>query len=353
MSGTDATNVPRHEYAFLPGVFAAPQHRSLKKALDDYMQGDIVTGVGIFWATPDGEDPLTGVASSHAAGEPLPVYTWDGQAADPMKTLAPAAWPRAMSIITSQTCDITPSGPGERHHTVQVSPLERYDHRDASTQKSIERGEYVDLIAVPGAPGPGKWAANLRISVPVSKAILARQTPVHGFTDETGALAFAERVSAKYRRPALNDALSGGMTNSLRQVVGKARDAGEGWPEEIEQFRLEVAEGTRLTPVKVRIMAITLNKISTVDRQDLRKWRRSQDKSLRIDRLCRTDGRISNERGRNTSRRSSESGSESDASTRPSIKRRPTSPRGSAGLSRTISARCWPCNGTPNDFPRG
>lgn len=281
MTAPDASNTPRHEHIFVPGVFSARENRPLKRALNAWKQGDIVTGVGLFWATPDGLDPLTDVAGVHTVGEPLPVFTWDGQPADPSKTLDAPDWPAAMSIVTSQTCDIVPAGPGERHPTVQVSPLERYDHCEGSVQKSIVLGEYVDLVAVPAAPRPGRWAANLRISLPVSKAVLAAQTPVHGFNDEAGALAFAERVSAKFRRPALHDALSGDMTTSLRELVNSVRQAGADWPEMIEQFRLEVIDGTRLEPTKVRIMAVTLNKLEASDKHDLRAWRTAQDKILR------------------------------------------------------------------------
>lgn len=281
MGAPNAANMPRHEHTFVPGVFSAPEHRPLKRALNDWKQGDIVAGVGLFWVTPDGHDPLTDVTGSHSADDPLPVFTWDGAPADSGMTLADADWSAALSIVTSQTCDIAPAGPGERHHTVQVAPVERYDHRLGSVQKSIESGEYVDLMPLPGAPGPGKWAANLRISVPVSKAVLAAQSPVHGFADEAGALAFAERVAAKYRRPALHDALSADMTNSLRDLVDGARTAGAEWPEMIEQFRLEVIEGTRLEPVRVRIFAVTLNKLDRADKAQLRDWRTAQDKLLR------------------------------------------------------------------------
>jgi hypothetical protein len=274
--------MPRHEHTFAPGMFAARENRAYKRALNVWKQGDIVSGIGLFWATPDGEDPLTGIQGVRQPDDPLAVFVWDGQPAVETVSVDPPDWPAAMSIVISQTCDIAPAGPGERQPTVQVSPLERYDHLDKSVQNAIERGEYVDLFAVPHAPGPGKWMANLRISMPVSKSVLVGQTPISGFgTNEGLALGFSERIGAKFRRPALADALSGDMTTSLRELVSNARTAGEDWPDMIEQFRLEIVEGTRLEPSKVRILAVTLNKFDRDDKQALRAWRTAQDKTLR------------------------------------------------------------------------
>ncbi|MEV6903441.1 hypothetical protein, partial [Amycolatopsis sp. NPDC051372] len=125
MTTPDAVNTPRHEHAFVPGVLSAADAtaRAFKRALTAWAQGDILEGVGLFWATPHDVDLLTGISAARGVGTSYPVYSWDGQAADENISLDPADWSNALSIITSQTCDIAPAGPGARHHTVQVSPL--------------------------------------------------------------------------------------------------------------------------------------------------------------------------------------------------------------------------------------
>ena len=70
---------------------------------------------------------------------------------------------------------------------------------------------------VPDVPTPGEWAADLRISLPVSKAVLLRQSRVHGFREQHQTLEFAERVAAKTRRPALHDAIADGLVPRLRE----------------------------------------------------------------------------------------------------------------------------------------
>lgn len=112
MAGTDAANMPRHEHAFVTGPFSAsdPPSRSFKRAVTAWFQGDIVAGIGQFWATPGDLDPLTGITMEPVAEGPYRVFTWDGQAADPDMTLDAPDWEDTYSIVTSQTCDISPAG---------------------------------------------------------------------------------------------------------------------------------------------------------------------------------------------------------------------------------------------------
>jgi hypothetical protein len=191
-------------------------------------------------------------------------------------------WAGSWSIITSQTCDVVATGPGQRHPTVQVCPLLRLDdHLDKGQIAEIGKGSRVDLITVPGVPGGGEWAADLRISVPVSKAVLLRQEPVHGFTSEEESQQFAERVAAKYRRPALHDEISGGLVNGLRALVAEARAGKAPWPDLIEQFRLLVLDGDRLTPRSVRVLTILLRPgMAAADSAPLREWWEREKKRL-------------------------------------------------------------------------
>src|SRR5206468_2164638 len=85
------------------------------------------------------------------------------------------------AVITSQTCDVVASGPGGRHPTVQVSPLVNLDGADPNKITGIRRNMNVDSVLVPDVPGGGTWAADLRISLPVSKAVLLQQSRIPGF----------------------------------------------------------------------------------------------------------------------------------------------------------------------------
>ncbi|MDP5184826.1 hypothetical protein QOZ88_19510 [Blastococcus sp. BMG 814] len=285
-----ASQPPAHERptgvdaVYLPGALV---DRPTKRALNKWQQGDLIREVGLFWAGTEDVDQLTGLAAQPTAGHRWPVVPWDGAPADPLDVSDSADAdadagqpPTSWAIITSQTCDVVAGGPGQRHPTVQVSPLQDITHLAKSKILEIQRGEKVDLVYVPDVPAPGTWAADLRISLPVSKAILLRQERVPGFADPAEAIQFAERVAAKFRRPALHDEITGGLVPGLRALVDQARTAGELWPDLIEQFRLQITDGDRLKPRNVRILAVTLDDLTAQDRQPLREWRTQERKRL-------------------------------------------------------------------------
>lgn len=267
---------------YLPGALV---DRPTKRALSAWQQGDLVRDVGLFWAGTEDVDELTGLTAEPTTGHRWPVVPWDGVPATTAGSvdadLAYADQPATgWTIITSQTCDVVADGPGQRHPTVQVSPLQNIAHLDKSKILGIRRGEKVDLVHIPDVPDRGTWAADLRISLPVSKAVLLRQDRVPGFVDPTAAMQFAERVAAKYRRPALHDEIAGGLVNSLRALVDQARPAGDLWPDLIEQFRLQITDGDRLKPRNVRILAVTLDDLTAADKQPLRVWQTKERRRL-------------------------------------------------------------------------
>lgn len=218
--------------AFLPGALAAP---SVQGALNAWRQGDLVQGIGMFWAGTMHPDPLTGLEAAPSPGQPWPVVPWDGipaASAGAAGDVPEAAdWSSSWSIITSQTCDVVGAGPGGRHPIVQVSPLVDLTAADPNKVTAVRRHMNVDLTPVSSVPGGGIWAADLRISLPVSKAVLLEQQRTHGFATATEAHEFAERVAGKFRRAALHDELSVALVAGLERVVKQAKKAGTAWLE--------------------------------------------------------------------------------------------------------------------------
>lgn len=256
--------------------------------LAEWRQGDLIRDIGLFWAGTE-DDPLTGLQVPVSPGHRWPVVAWDGVAARPADEPAATAADQPdgpplvpeWGIITSQTCDVVATGPGARHPTVQVSPLLDLTGADPNKVTGIRRHMNVDLAPVSTVPGGGSWAADLRISLPVSKAVLLQQERHHGFDDPAGAHAFAERVAGKFRRAALHDQLSVGLAAGLEQAVKQAKKAGAVWPDEIEQFRLLVTRGDRLHPKNVAVLAVTLaDKLSPEEMEPLRKWRNQERRRL-------------------------------------------------------------------------
>ena len=244
----------------------------------------------LFWAAPSGLDPVTNLEVDSEADGRWSVIPWDGTGlsipspADGTQDTPVAPVEDVWAIINSQTCDIAAAGPGARHMTVQVNPLICLTGTmNNGAIAEAKRGMHVHYVWVPEVPAEGDWFADLRISLPVSKALLIAQaeTRVHGFASEREALEFGERVAAKLRRPALHDELSAGLVSGLRKLVEDSQAAGDDWPDSIEQFRIAVTKGEKLDPAVIVLWAITVtDDMPTLQKQALRAWHRKEKRRL-------------------------------------------------------------------------
>jgi hypothetical protein len=236
------------------------------QALDAWRQGQLIKGFPIVWATVGGSDPVTGLEVPGIAGG------WRAQITS--GTSSPL-----YGVVASQTCDIACVGPGARHPTVQVSPARNvtddFPNQKKQQVRSHELAEYVWLTHF---PEPGDWVVDLRISVPVSKGVLAGRQPLDCFATDDDALVFAERVAQKVRRPALHDSLTTGMVPRLRTFLLSNRKEPE-WFEKVEQVRIRV-HGPRLAPTAIQAVVICESALSTCERQTWRTWQKAEKKKL-------------------------------------------------------------------------
>ena len=221
--------------AYLPTTWPP----SIVAALDLWRQGHLVPAPLLLWGAPRGQlDLITGLTARRNAASvavAMPAETW--------------------AVITSQTCDIPGTGPGARHPTVQVSPVVRVDDIDEGVWKQLVEFDMADRAALSPPSLAGRWVADLRISVPVSKSHLVYYKPVEGLKDEAAELDFAEHVATKVRRPALHDFLSSTVHRELRAKIKKANKNTSWWSNVIE-VRLLI-RGRRLAPTHVQLLILT------------------------------------------------------------------------------------------------
>jgi hypothetical protein len=242
-------------------------------ALDEWQQGDVVSGIRMFWAAGSGLDPLNGIELEEPGdgGWQVARYSIDEIVG---KNLDSVDQVPALGIITSQTCDIAATGPGSRHPVVQISPLVRLDQLNPARATAIRQNSSLDMVLVTNIDVPGEWAADLRISMPVSKTYLLSQSPARAFASANEAHSFSERVAAKIRRPALHEGISSHLIDSLRDFVQRNRTSGAAWMDRIEQFRVSVKEGEPLHPQEVEIIVVILDQpFSAEEANALRQWR--------------------------------------------------------------------------------
>jgi hypothetical protein len=244
-------------------------------SLDRWRQGDLVRRVRVSWAVECGQaDPLCGLAADLEA-DGLWTVAWVPGPADRLLG-------ERLGVIVSQTCDIGANGPGSRHPTIQVAPVVDLENIPPRRAADVLVGKTTDMVALTGLSLPsGHWAADLRISLPVSKAVLLTQEPVRGFESESEEIAFSEKVSTKYSRPALHDHIANDLTASLNRLIRSQRGKGEVWMDRVEQVRVRVTDGTRLAPKAVELIVVTLDEsLSPRERVPLRNWRNEQARPL-------------------------------------------------------------------------
>lgn len=245
-------------------------------ALDQWRQGDLVSGLRVFWGiSDDGRDPLSGVQV-----DPQPDGGW-AAVRESMDTEDGVDPPEQLGIIVSQTCDVVATGPGARHPTVQVAPIVNLMNVPESRANDVRAGRTVDMVIVTNLHPPGDWAADLRISLPVSKALLIGQQPNRGFLTEEDCLRFSDQIAIKLRRPALHDHIAVDMTRSLEALIRRERVAGAAWMDRVEQIRVRVTLGDRITPKALELIVITIDEpLSAAEKESLRKWRTDQVKTF-------------------------------------------------------------------------
>ena len=269
IGGSDAVgdSFPNLEWIAAPGAAAQ---------LDKWRQGDLISGMRTVWAVPGhGSDPVADIVlNAHPDGG------WVAARADAAETDDGRVIDE-LGIIISQTCDVVGAGPGARHPTVQVCPVVHLDNIPASRAVDVRAGKTVDMIVVTALDPVGHWAADLRLSVPLSKAALVDREPRRGFRNEDEAVEFSDRVAIKFRRPALHDYVTVDMTESLNKLIRSQRGAKAVWMDRIEQVRVRVTAGDRLSPQALEVIVVTLDEPFTpAEREPIRKWRESHKKGF-------------------------------------------------------------------------
>lgn len=245
-------------------------------ALDQWRQGDIVSGLRLFWGIGEhGTDPLSGTQL-----DPQPDGGWV-TARESLDTDEGVLPTEQLGIIVSQTCDVVATGPGARHPTVQVAPIVNLSNLPSERANDVRAGRTVDMVIVTNLQPEGAWAADLRISLPVTKAMLIDQQPTRGFLNEQDCLGFSDQAAIKLRRPALHDYVAVDMTDSLETLIRRERGRGAVWMDRVEQIRVRATVGDRLSPEALELIVITIDDpLSPAEKDPLRKWRTERTKAF-------------------------------------------------------------------------
>ncbi len=213
------------------------------REIDKWKQGDLIRGLSLAWVTRE------------ISGK-YPVPEWKEF---PYTTVD--------VIICSQTCDIALEKSGASHPFILVAPLvEKGAISDKGTAKRAEEGNgsYLFPVSSP-ADVAGTWFADLRLIFPISKEVLIDRTPIEGISDPRNSLIFAERIAHKFRRPALSEALSEKIPESLNDFAN-GNKPGRAAFANVEEVRIRLV-GDRLKPSSAGLMVMEAIRIPEEERE--------------------------------------------------------------------------------------
>jgi hypothetical protein len=237
-------------------------------ALDAWRQGHLIAADRGVWLAPaDGGDPVTGDTAPGTVGD--------------LRGRSGCFGDTGYMAVISQTCDIAVAGPGRRHPFVQACPVRDIGKFSDDKIQQIKSGAVVEYVFLSQPPASDAlWAVDLRATVPVSKAVLAATAPIEGFANEEDELALAARITDKFERPAIHDVLTTTVLDSLRRCLSRAKKQ-QSWCDDIEQLRLDIMEGTRLQPKRVRLLVYTDVALGPGDKKTLREEWKSHKSTLK------------------------------------------------------------------------
>lgn len=288
----------------------------LEESLGRWKQGHLVRGIPLTWIAPTDTDPMT--ALGHEQGVEAP--QWPDGSFD--------------AIICSQTCDIGGTPPGTWHPFVTVAPLVHQSALGSNSRRSDASGGRLDYLvatlpaneelhegalaayadgvakraekdaetspqgskdtagvtsaaaaAVAGLPSVRdvphghRWYADLRLQVPISKALLLDRDPIDGFVTEEESLEFGEVLAQKFRRPALHVGLSEHLPAKLEEFVRGVGHTKQCMAQ-VEQVRLHILEGNRLNPTRGQLLVITTS--VPLDAAAVEQWEAFNDKAAQV-----------------------------------------------------------------------
>jgi hypothetical protein len=227
-----------------------------------WRQGHQLVGIPVLWLAPPGTDPITGV--EHRADHIAPVFDETGY-----------PW-----IITTQTCDLGGTAPGDRHPFIELAPVVHASTLERNRVRLARDRQTGDLVPVrspfpihePAESEKPEWFADLRLEVPISKTVLLDRDPIDGFATQDEYIAFAEMLGYKKRRPALHAALAEDLPRLLDKFVTDNGVKKQCFAK-VEQVRLLITD-QRLNPAAAAIYIITNGVALTDDETEI--WNRFQ-----------------------------------------------------------------------------
>jgi len=176
-------------------------------------------------------------------------------------------------IIVSQTCDIAAKDTGAKQAFVMVAPLRptaAYSRNNASLAKAYQIPYLFPALSPDASETDEIWFADLRLLVPMSKALLLDVEPILGLRDGD-ALKFAATIAHRFSRPALQEVLSEAVPESIDKHILETKKRSSAYTQ-TEHVRLVIARDERLSATSVYLMVLGRVEFTAEQEELWREW---------------------------------------------------------------------------------
>lgn len=238
---------------------SAPKEEQLSNwqvQLDKWQQGHVVGPLPSTWLAPVGFDNVTRQSSPATAIKPFYSEKVSG-------------W----CIIVSQTCDIAAKDTGAKQAFVMVAPLRptaAYPRNNASLAKAYQIPYLFPALSPDASETDEIWFADLRLLVPMSKALLLDVEPILGLRDGD-TLKFAATIAHRFSRPALQEVLSEAVPESIDKHILETKKRSSAYTQ-TEHVRLVIARDERLSATSVYLMVLGRVEFTAEQEELWREW---------------------------------------------------------------------------------
>jgi hypothetical protein len=127
--------------------------------------------------------------------------------------------------------------------------------------EELMSGQILDRYGLTSKRLRSNWAVDLRVSFPVSKAVLLESTPIRGFATTAEAVEFGAHLALRAGRPALHDFFLDVVRVEIDTAVKASSKRDTGWWSKVEEVRLAI-RGDELAPKDFTLVILSSSVLS-------------------------------------------------------------------------------------------
>lgn len=143
------------------------------------------------------------------------------------------------ALITTQTCDLQEERNPPRQPFISVAPVYDVATSGQYDLSLVRKNQYGFLVPLTAEQFQGEgtcWVGDLRLEIPVEKSWLVGLEPIRAFRDESAYQRFAEKLSRRRLRPAIDGRVRKSILKPLEYFIKRVARSQELDLDGIQEF---------------------------------------------------------------------------------------------------------------------